>query len=298
MLTSRRGQIEIQVTLLLAGGHREVTRLALHDPVLQQLLSIKLNKQDAFLEIALDAGRKALYVDSADIVAVITEPPLPRSAQAQSLPSNYLQIDNFLSAEAHARLIAYAIEHESEFAPSNVDADVTGYRHSLVLHDFPEFSLLMRKSIEDRMDSLLAFFQLPGFTVFDIECQLTAHNDGHFYKVHNDNGSAGTANRMISYVYYFNQQPKAYTGGELRLYDTRVQNNIYVADDNYHDVVPRDNSIVFFLPRYLHEVLPVSCPDRKFANSRFTINGWVRQTVTQANESVQSGLNTANEITA
>lgn len=288
----------ILVTFLLAGGHREVTRLAMDDPVLQQLVSIKLNKQDAFLEIALDAGGRALYVDSADIVAVITEPPLPRSAPELSLPSTYLQIDNFLSPETHARLVAYAIDHESEFLPANVDADVTGYRHSLVLHDFPEFSQLMRKSVQERIESLLAFFQLPPFPIQDIECQLTAHNDGHFYKTHNDNGSAGTANRMISYVYYFHQQPKGYTGGELRLYDTRVQNNIYVAAENHHDVIPRDNSIVFFLPRYLHEVLPVSCPDRQFANSRFTINGWVRQKVTQASDSVQSGSGEADVIPA
>ncbi|MGB8690572.1 MAG: proline hydroxylase, partial [Microcoleus sp.] len=35
---------------------------------------------------------------------------------------------------------------------------------------------------------------------------------------------------------------------------------------------------VFFLSRYMHEVLPVSCPSKAFADSRFTINGWVRRT--------------------
>lgn len=34
--------------------------------------------------------------------------------------------------------------------------------------------------------------------------------------------------------------------------------------------------IIFFLSRYMHEVLPVKCPSRNFADSRFTINGWIR----------------------
>jgi SM-20-related protein len=35
--------------------------------------------------------------------------------------------------------------------------------------------------------------------------------------------------------------------------------------------------LVVFPSRYLHEVLPVSCPSQTFADSRFTINGWVRR---------------------
>ena len=53
--------------------------------------------------------------------------------------------------------------------------------------------------------------------------QLTAHNDGCYYKIHNDAGSEKTANREISYVYYFYQEPKAFSGGELKIYDTELK---------------------------------------------------------------------------
>ena len=51
----------------------------------------------------------------------------------------------------------------------------------------------------------------------------------------------------------------------------------YVAADSARLIEPRNNSIIFFLSRYMHEVLPVSCPSQSFADSRFTVNGWVRR---------------------
>ena len=120
--------------------------------------------------------------------------------------------------------------------------------------------------------------QQLGEDVFDIdriECQLTAHNENDYYKIHNDNGSDKTATRELTYVYYFNREPKAFSGGELKLYDSRIENNYYVEAESYKIVEPINNSIVFFLARTMHEVLPVACPSRQFADGRFTLNGWV-----------------------
>ena len=268
---------EIVVILLLAGGHREITRLRADDPVLRQLLAVKLDGQDAFFEIALEGGRRALYVNAADIIAVITDPPLPRGTAASGvLPSTMLHLDDFLPADVHAKLVEYAIASQPRFITTSVDADVTDYRNSWVLHDFPEFSELIRDHIGARLPSLRSHFQLDDFAVADIECQLTAHNDGHYYKVHNDNGSPATASRQLTYVYYFYRDPKGFDGGALRMYDSRVENNYYVAADSHTDIAPRNNSIVFFLPRYMHEVMPIRCSSREFADSRFTVNGWVR----------------------
>jgi Rps23 Pro-64 3,4-dihydroxylase Tpa1-like proline 4-hydroxylase len=42
-------------------------------------------------------------------------------------------------------------------------------------------------------------------------------------------------------------------------------------------LTPPQNSIVFFPSSYLHEVMPVSCPSRAFADSRLTVNGWLHR---------------------
>lgn len=127
------------------------------------------------------------------------------------------------------------------------------------------------------LPDVISKLEIPPFTISQIESQLTAHNDGNYYKLHNDNGSLETATRELSYVYYFYREPKPFSGGELRIYDSRIENNFYVAAKSSKTVEPRNNSIMFFLSRYLHEVLPVSCPSKAFADSRFTINGWVRR---------------------
>ena len=109
--------------------------------------------------------------------------------------------------------------------------------------------------------------------------QLTAHNDGCYYKIHNDAGSEKTANREISYVYYFYQEPKAFSGGELKIYDTELKGGGAITHQNYKTITPVNNSIVFFNSRCRHEVMPVLCPSKAFEHSRFTVNGWIRKLV-------------------
>ncbi len=117
---------------------------------------------------------------------------------------------------------------------------------------------------------------MPSFPISQIETQLTAHSDGHYYQIHNDNGSSDTANRKLTYVYYYRQEANSFSGGELRLYDSKLENNYLVKADSFKDIEPRHNSIIFFPSYCMHEVLPIHCPSRKFVDSRFTINGWVR----------------------
>ena len=106
---------------------------------------------------------------------------------------------------------------------------------------------------------------------------MTAHNDGDFFKVHRDSGDQETAARELTFVYYFHREPKGYTGGELLLFDPRLVDGGLVKADSFSVIEPRNNSMLFFPSRCDHEVLAVHCPSEKFADSRFTVNGWVRR---------------------
>jgi SM-20-related protein len=99
-----------------------------------------------------------------------------------------------------------------------------------------------------------------------------AHNDGAFYKRHIDTRgtSALGSIRVPSGVYYFHSQPKAYTGGALRLHA--------IADPQtrrFVDVEPAHDSLVVFPAWAPHEVMPISCPSKRFIDSRFAVNCWV-----------------------
>lgn len=193
------------------------------------------------------------------------------------LSSQYVQIDNFLTLKESRQLLEYVLQQESAFVPTSTSTNDLNYRRSMILHSFPKFSEMMVNRIQAIVPDIISKLGLPPFAVSEIEAQLTAHNDGNYYKIHNDNGSPETANRELTYVYYFYREPKPFSGGELLIYDSKIENNFYVAAESFKTVEPRNNSIVFFLSRYLHEVLPVSCPSKAFADSRFTINGWVRR---------------------
>ncbi len=193
------------------------------------------------------------------------------------LPSTCLQIEDFLTPKLWQEIYKYALAREQDFISTSTSTEATDYRRSLFLPYFPEFFDLMVGKVREIMPEVQKHLHLDAFEVENVEAQLTTHNDGNFYKIHNDNGSSDTANRELTYVYYFYREPKPFSGGELVIYDSKIENNFYVAAESKQAIQPLNNSIVFFLSRYMHEVLPVSCPTQSFVDGRFTVNGWVRR---------------------
>ncbi|MCX7596558.1 MAG: 2OG-Fe(II) oxygenase [Fischerella sp.] len=283
---------EVKVQLLLAGGHQYSVYLKSDAPILYSLLTAvvaRAYKQesacDSLFQIPVNEGRSVLCFSSQHLIGLVTEPPIflqqiedSKPQVADILSSSYIQIDNFLTPEEHKQLIKYVLKKETAFVPTNTSTNDINYRRSMVLYSFPEFSEMMIKRIRAMIPDVICKLGLKSFSISQIEAQLTAHNDGNYYKIHNDNGSPDTANRELTFVYYFYREPKAFSGGELLLYDSKVENNLYVNAESFTKIEPRNNSIVFFLSRCMHEVLPVSCPSKSFGDCRFTINGWIRRT--------------------
>jgi len=117
---------------------------------------------------------------------------------------------------------------------------------------------------------------MEAFSIADAEVQITASTDGDFFHFHSDNSSDRVASRHLTFVYFFHREPRQFEGGELRIHDARLEEGTYVSEGSYQAVVPRQNQIVFFPCELLHEITPVNCPSGQFADSRFTLNGWLR----------------------
>lgn len=192
------------------------------------------------------------------------------------IPSPYALIDDFLSPTQLSELLRYSINKQPEFVPTTNSANDPNYRRSFYLPYFPEFSELMINLVWKITPQILTHLGMSNFAIGQIESQMTAHNHGNYYKIHNDSGSPDTATRTLTYVYYYYREPKAFTGGELVIYDSKIENGFSVAAKSHKVIQPQNNTIVFFPSHCMHEVLPVSCPSEYFADSRFTINGWVR----------------------
>ncbi|MEB3341679.1 2OG-Fe(II) oxygenase [Okeania sp.] len=288
---------EIKIQLLLMGGHQYTIYLKSDAPLLQLLAKTLLSKHQktensTLFQIPLAEGHAALCFPSENLVGMVTEPPIylqnlqPQESISNiktytptkdNLESRYLQIENFFTKSENQQLLDYILQSKSDFVPTTTSTKAENYRRSLVLHYFPKFRELIIKKIAEIFPDVLKQLNISPFTIAEIESQLTAHNDNNFYKIHNDNGSPDTATRTLTYVYYFYREPKAFTGGELIIYDSKIKGKHYVKAETFKTIEPINNSIIFFLSRYMHEVLPVTCPSQAFADSRFTINGWIRR---------------------
>ena len=200
------------------------------------------------------------------------------------LPAQCVVLDEFLAPQELADLTRFTLEHEADFCASEVispssEGGVVNYEHrrSRVLMDLQQHQDLMLDRIKTVLPQVLSQLAMDEFTIANVEAQVTASNDGDFFHFHSDNSSEKVASRHLTFVYFFHREPQQFSGGELRIHDARLEGDDYVSEGSYQTITPRQNQIVFFPCELLHEITPVRCPSRAFADSRFTLNGWLRQ---------------------
>jgi Rps23 Pro-64 3,4-dihydroxylase Tpa1-like proline 4-hydroxylase len=196
-------------------------------------------------------------------------------SQARGLILPYIVLRDFLDEETVAGLLDYAISHQSDFEPTEVGRTFDpSYRVSMVLRGLGSFRPILQTKLFDLMPSILTKMRVKPIEEPKLETQLVAHGDGAFYKRHTDTLTDKYHDakqiRMLSGIYYFNAEPKAFTGGALRLHAIGGKEG-----ENFVDIEPVRNSLLVFLAWAPHEVLPVSCPSKRFIDSRFAVNCWV-----------------------
>jgi Rps23 Pro-64 3,4-dihydroxylase Tpa1-like proline 4-hydroxylase len=188
--------------------------------------------------------------------------------------------DEFLAAEELRGLIDFTLSRQADFAESGVLTDNgDNYqdfdtRRSLVLLDLGWYYHLFAERLLYFLPHVLIRLGHPAFEVSELEIQVTGTGNGEFFKAHTDSGSSPVAAREITFVYFFHREPRAFAGGELRIYDTEADGHAADVNGGYHVVHPQQNQVVFFRSDRLHEILPVGVPTGDFYDQRFTVNGW------------------------
>ena len=204
--------------------------------------------------------------------------------RAQVLAAQCVVLDEFLAPQELAELTSFALEHEAEFRNSEVisptiEGGVVNYDHrrSRVMMDLGRHQDLIVERIQKVLPLVLERLGMAEFTIAGVEAQITSSNDGDFFHFHSDNASERAACRYLTFVYFFHQEPRRFEGGELRIHDARLEEGVYVSEGGYQTIVPEQNQIVFFPCPLMHEITPVKCASQRFADSRFTLNGWLRR---------------------
>jgi SM-20-related protein len=198
-----------------------------------------------------------------------------------ALTANYVLFDEFLAPAELLSLANYVLQHEREFQISEVVSPgvrggivETETRRSRVLMDLGRHRDLIISKLTAALPDALRRLGHPQFEISRVEAQITASNHGDFFHWHSDNGLDAIAGREITFVYFFHREPKPFTGGELRIYDSRWEQNHYVPAGGYRAIVPEQNQLVVFHSSLTHEITQVQSPSQLFTDSRFTVNGW------------------------
>lgn len=197
----------------------------------------------------------------------------PASVRAQRVV-----LDEFLAPQELEELVAYTLQHEADFQTSAVISPAgdpgaidNHHRRSRVLMDLGKHERVILGRIQPVLPRVLDQLGMEPFAVTHAEAQITASNDGDFFGPHRDDAQEMIASRQLTFVYFFHREPRQFEGGELRLHDSQGNS----PSGSYHAIAPQQNQIVFFPCSILHEIAPVECPSGAFADSRFTLNGWL-----------------------
>jgi hypothetical protein len=150
-----------------------------------------------------------------------------------------------------------------------------GYRRSQVAPDLEQVWGLLDERLRGLLPIVRSELGLAHFTSGPIERQMTVSRDGDFFKRHTDEHHPYTdGSRVLTFVYYFQRDDLAFEGGRLRLYAQRDGEHGREEADEYVEVVPKPNSIVFFPAHWQHEVTAVDGGGADV--ERWTVNGWFR----------------------
>ncbi|WP_405528286.1 2OG-Fe(II) oxygenase [Streptomyces avidinii] len=204
---------------------------------------------------------------------------LPSSDQwspVLAVPAPVCRFENFLGAERAGALLEYAIARQDEFTAGTVLDPLTGQvsrkgRDSLVL---PVTSEVFSAHLADCLPLVQEVLAHRAALTRSLTV-LTAHGEGGHFGIHTDASRVRDVSTALSAVYYLHGTPRGFGGGQLRLYDTVVNDGRARPAESFRTVEPEHDTIVFFPSSAFHEVVPSTCPSGRFSDHRFTLTTWI-----------------------
>jgi Rps23 Pro-64 3,4-dihydroxylase Tpa1-like proline 4-hydroxylase len=180
--------------------------------------------------------------------------------------AKYILREPYLAPDVCRSLLQFTLDRESVFKDSTViRAGVNpNYRRSRGLSEIGDFRPLIIDRLNEELPQICGALDIEPFPPGRIEAEVIASNDGDYFRAHVDSGLAFL--RAISYVLYFFSEPQGFSGGTLRLYDMPDDpEHKPTRSEEFVEITPRQNTMVFFPSDLLHEVTTVLCPDQAVA---------------------------------
>jgi len=141
---------------------------------------------------------------------------------------------------------------------------------SRVLTDVGDLATRFGERIQQILPQVLRDLKMPAFRIGRVEAQLTATSESQSLRFH-----ASPPGAELTFVFMFHQEPKRFSGGDLRIFNARLRRGLWVPASSFKTISARQNTLVVFPSRFTHEILAVHSRSRAFANCLFTLTGWL-----------------------
>ena len=273
--------MEVHLKLLLQGGHVWDFCCSDDDPVVFGLVSALPGADvagnlppDGLIQIETRTGERLFLTRSSLVsleVARIDNPlkflgtkrlskPSDDIPAGYLIPSPFVLTHDALPGDVHAALVAHAINQNVGTVLSQTKL------RELALGP-------VEKAVAERLRSHIAeggaILGLAEPVEVELNLRLLAVGDTQALAL--DKSPVDVA----YLVYHFHKQPKKFTGGGIRVFDSQAGNA--TSPTRFRDVEIGDNDLLIFPAHLVSAGLPVRCPEGAFEDSLFVIHGVLRR---------------------
>lgn len=148
------------------------------------------------------------------------------------------------------------------------DERIRRTRSLRILDEIPDITRILEHVYQSRRVEICDKLGVTPFKEGLTELGCLAYVSGDHFARHRDVIYGRFKRRRLSWVYYFYQEPRAFTGGDLILYPNGSQCTV---------ITPQSGMMVFFAASTAHEVQKVDVPGGDIVKSRFAITGFINE---------------------
>lgn len=197
-------------------------------------------------------------------------------------PVPFVLIKNFLPEIICQEMISYGISNQSNYVPSRITGGIYNPDHSrsVTMHGLYKHNPQLCEVIGEHIREITGLRHLAQ-KLDSSELQIKAYGNGDFFKAHQDEtyfpeeeSVANEPRRRINFGYFFHQEPKSYTGGDLLLFDTDFENDVCQLT-RFTRIVTESNMIIFYPSAGFHEVSEIRSTSAAFGDRRFAVIGHI-----------------------
>ena len=280
--------MDVQVKLCLQGGHVWEFCCDEDDPIIFGLVSALPGADlghnlpaDGLIQVETRTGERVFLARSSlvsvDVVPIVDElqflsskrlaVSLPTPTQGLLTPSSFAMASDALPSEIHRALVGHVLAQDASISTPAQDG-----AHELRLGPLEGPAI---KELRSLIHKSCAAVGLTQSSEIDLQLQLFALGDGNavWWEPNSDN--------ILIMVYHCFKQPKGFSGGGVRLFDSKLQDSLHRAAKPFRDIEIDDNSALFFPSGVVSAGLPIRCQSNASNDRLFVLLGLARQGTTK-----------------